>query len=375
MLQFPFIHTGIRQLDPENRLKVSQDMTRFNIRIIKLLNIIMIFLVPGFIIQTIFLPKIGVHDQLTPYYIIIFSILLLVNVTSYLILYKRRDEIKNKKLFIYFYLILQLTFTMGLTFLDLHYGQELSLYIINIMFLSSFTWFTQKEYLFFTSYSFLLLLLSYIILGITKDLPLINAMPGLAYYFVALIFYINIFNIRMENFITRITLENQYQMIATESTTDPLTGLSNRRHMKEDFEEELNRCQISNKPCSVLLIDIDHFKKVNDSYGHIRGDLVLKEFAQVLQETTDSNENIYRYGGEAFIILLPNIIIEDAYILAEHIRKSLFTHDFTKVRWAITTSIGIAQSTPETTVEDLISVAGRRLYFAKENGRDKVIYK
>jgi diguanylate cyclase len=174
------------------------------------------------------------------------------------------------------------------------------------------------------------------------------------------------------------TLKEELKGIKQAAKTDMLTGLLNRRGFDEAISEALQYSITHNKAFSIILTDIDHFKKVNDTHGHLIGDNVLKMLSRLLNEHIKGKDTAARFGGEEFILVLPDTPLKGAFILAEQIRKSLQTMRWTaknsgKSIGAITISLGVAQYKPEETVKSLIQRADNALYFAKENGRNKTV--
>jgi len=166
------------------------------------------------------------------------------------------------------------------------------------------------------------------------------------------------------------------EALKDQSIRDPLTGLYNRRFMQESLERELLRARRTNRPFTVMFIDIDHFKRFNDSYGHDAGDLVLQVFAKALTNFFRGGDIICRYGGEEFALVLPDSSLKDAERrgndLRAEIKKLSITHRNT-VLDPITFSVGLA-AFPEhgTTAEELFRVADKCLYDSKTQGRDRI---
>lgn len=157
---------------------------------------------------------------------------------------------------------------------------------------------------------------------------------------------------------------------------DDLTGLYNRRHLNEMLQQEFARCERYNIDCSCMMIDLDHFKSVNDMYGHGFGDMVIRTFAIRLSERLRGTDFIFRFGGEEFLILLPQTDISGAQQVAHdicrHNEKKEFT--FSAHRANVTASIGLSsfrEHQPKVH-NDLINMADKALYVAKENGRNRV---
>jgi diguanylate cyclase (GGDEF)-like protein len=160
------------------------------------------------------------------------------------------------------------------------------------------------------------------------------------------------------------------------NTRDALTGAYNRRFLDSVLGKEFKRHMRHNHPMSVLLFDIDHFKRVNDNYGHQCGDEILKLFSAVIQEQLRDIDFFARYGGEEFCCLLPETSPEDAFLVAERVRIAIedAVYKFQDLELKITSSIGIGSLTPESqNVDELIEIADKGLYQAKEQGRNTVI--
>jgi diguanylate cyclase (GGDEF)-like protein/PAS domain S-box-containing protein len=157
---------------------------------------------------------------------------------------------------------------------------------------------------------------------------------------------------------------------------DALTGLYNRRYLDETLDRELARARREHQPMAFLMLDLDHFKRVNDNFGHNEGDAVLQKLAALLLRYTRVGDIVCRYGGEEFLIVLPDVTAEIAFQIAERWRKS-FVGLFMPVEHAdakTTLSCGISEFPTEgQTKEELISTADKALYHAKQTGRNRVI--
>lgn len=171
-------------------------------------------------------------------------------------------------------------------------------------------------------------------------------------------------------------LEISRRALAEQATTDPLTRLKNRRAFFQEGRHGLALSQRSNTHLSVMLLDIDHFKQVNDTYGHQAGDKVLIAIGNLLGRMSRSVDTVARMGGEEFAIILPDTNREGATILGERIRAAVENAPFhaSGEPVALTISIGIATSGPDPadTVDALLKIADRRLYAAKNQGRNQV---
>ncbi len=158
------------------------------------------------------------------------------------------------------------------------------------------------------------------------------------------------------------------------SRIDELTGLSNRRDMFERLRYELHRFERSGKVFSVLIADIDHFKSINDNYGHECGDEFLKMLALVLQKNTQKRDVVARWGGEEFLIFLPETTGVNAEKTAERLRRAIeeLTMTYNGEKITTTTSIGLAEYTTGQSLNELINTADKFLYLAKREGRNRV---
>ena len=154
------------------------------------------------------------------------------------------------------------------------------------------------------------------------------------------------------------------------SITDKLTQLYNRHKLDEILENEYDRAQRGNYEFSVVLVDIDYFKSVNDTYGHNVGDIVLRDIAQQLQKRIRKSDMVGRWGGEEFIVICVNTSIGQAVVVAEQLRANIEAYTFEQAG-KVTASFGVAQYDSET-IKDLFHRADKALYRAKQNGRNCV---
>lgn len=167
--------------------------------------------------------------------------------------------------------------------------------------------------------------------------------------------------------------------LRTEVVTDPLTGLFNVRHFREALEMELERTERTLISTAVMMIDLDHFKQINDTHGHEAGNLVLKQTARLIRDTTRRLDIQCRYGGEEFVVILPTTELMLAAHVAERLRESIastpvFLDEDTVI--GVTASIGLALHSAEqpTTASRLVEAADEQLYRAKSEGRNRVCY-
>jgi diguanylate cyclase (GGDEF)-like protein len=159
---------------------------------------------------------------------------------------------------------------------------------------------------------------------------------------------------------------------------DSLTECYNKRETEEFIKKFLyNYLRYKNDFFTIMMLDIDYFKKVNDTYGHLAGDFVLKEIAKIIKDSIRKSDICGRFGGEEFVIVLPNTKLSGAMKLAERIRETIQNHtfDFNGKKINVTVSIGITSVGVNDSYESLISRADEALYEAKEKGRNRIEYR
>jgi diguanylate cyclase (GGDEF)-like protein len=155
------------------------------------------------------------------------------------------------------------------------------------------------------------------------------------------------------------------------ATKDPLTGAFNRRSFDEQAEAFVAACHETGAPMALVAVDVDHFKRINDSFGHAVGDAVLKEFAQRVLREIKRRDGLYRLGGEEFALLLPHTGMAEAAAFAEVLRRSLERNPFSGAGH-LSASFGVAELLPGDTVQSLMQRADEALYAAKAKGRNRV---
>ncbi|MCX8043573.1 MAG: diguanylate cyclase [Desulfobacterota bacterium] len=162
------------------------------------------------------------------------------------------------------------------------------------------------------------------------------------------------------------------------SNSDELTALANYRYFNEMLQKEVERAIRYGRPLSLMMIDIDNFKTCNDTYGHLAGDMVLKQIAELIKKTTRDSDLVARYGGEEFTVILPETTEDEARVVAERIRdvvsKTKFTTDTNKAIGPITVTIGLSTlPLKAATKRDLVRTADFALYQGKSAGKNRVV--
>ena len=179
--------------------------------------------------------------------------------------------------------------------------------------------------------------------------------------------------LRLERFarLVGLTISNTaaWDRLARQASTDPLTGLPNRRAFNERLSAEIARAKRHDRNLSIVLLDLDHFKRINDEHGHQAGDRALVRFAQLLQAHTRGGEVSARIGGEEFAWLLPETDQAGAYTAADRVRLALENEPFADLG-TLTVSAGVRSAGPSDDADALINDADQALYWAKNSGRN-----
>jgi diguanylate cyclase (GGDEF)-like protein len=174
---------------------------------------------------------------------------------------------------------------------------------------------------------------------------------------------------------THIQLQETLSKLKEAASTDELTGLLNRRELNSRMEYELTKAQRNKANLSLLMLDLDHFKKVNDTHGHHCGDLVLKYVADCLKQHFRSTDSIARWGGEEFLILMPDTNLDEAEQVSSRalnaLEKGMFHYNAHQIK--ITASGGLCEMNYETDPELALHIADERLYTAKTKGRNQIV--
>jgi diguanylate cyclase len=172
-------------------------------------------------------------------------------------------------------------------------------------------------------------------------------------------------------------LKQHLEQTRRAALTDPMTGIANRKHFESQLDSDTRAAAEAGEPLSLLLIDVDHFKRFNDTHGHLIGDEVLKVVARTLKTNLKGRDTAARYGGEEFAVILPQTALAQAAIVGEHVRRGLATHSLTNRKTGqnfgtITVSVGVSSYRVGEPLAELVERADQALYSAKRLGRNRV---
>lgn len=178
----------------------------------------------------------------------------------------------------------------------------------------------------------------------------------------------------MDLFIYPLRNALQYQQALNSALTDPLTGAGNRMSLNQNLVREIDLSRRHNQDLCIMMIDIDNFKNINDNYGHATGDRVLNAVAQDIQHTIRCSDALFRFGGEEFVVMLPQTCIDSTQIIAERIRAVISANvsiqDYDR---RVTVCIGAANYEKDMNMDELLNKADQAMYIAKRSGKNRVI--
>jgi diguanylate cyclase (GGDEF)-like protein len=208
------------------------------------------------------------------------------------------------------------------------------------------------------------------------NLLLLVIISALVYHYIGTTYTIRFFatltlTIILANIILGIVID-LHRRLLDQATVDPLTGAFNRRHMERCLGDAIERQRRSAAPASLLLIDIDHFKRINDQLGHAKGDSVLKSIVSLIRKRARKLDLLFRIGGEEFMLLLPDTREPEAAMMAEQLRAAIAEATLLE-GWRVTASIGVSELHAGESIDAWMRQADEAMYAAKTAGRDRVI--
>jgi diguanylate cyclase (GGDEF)-like protein len=180
---------------------------------------------------------------------------------------------------------------------------------------------------------------------------------------------------RVRDVFDLLTYRERYEELMARSGRDALTGALDRGRLEREGRNRVAAAALSGRPLSLLILDIDHFKSFNDRFGHTAGDVVLLRIARIVMRTVGVEDAVFRFGGEEFVVIVPDLSRAAAHTLGERIRRDVASHmDADACTPLVTVSIGLATCAEDASDYDgLFECADRRLYLAKSAGRNRVV--
>jgi len=375
----------IKGLTQDEQTKFISSNLKDNIHRLKVVMQILLFF-EIIILSLILIPKLRVvTEEMKQLYIILYIIVICFTLLFIGVLYimgrlHNEKTITSFRIIILTSLMLLLFWGVSMRLLGNDNFLQPNIYILILLFVSAIPFFNYWEILAVTLPSQFFLTI-FILINQTQGKQEIMQILLDTWGFVLLAIVIAslLYTDRVQYFKKDLQLIKQNNILKLHSEIDALTDVYNRRKLDETIEIEWRRSSRTKKPVSFLLIDLDHFKKYNDSQGHIEGDLCLRKSAAIMKNTLKrSSDMIFRYGGEEFGIILPFTDINAAELIAEKLRKNIETagimHPQTETGF-LTISVGLTSSigTKENNCQSMYIEADKALYAAKRSGRNKII--
>lgn len=325
-----------------------------------------------YVLQQVYLPGDHPFPWIGTAYIILFSALAAGSALFFLVYHwlHERVPLRFESIIVYGYAFFMVLVTTFLTNIDLIYNREYTGMFVGLITVCVILSAPAMLYTALASVSLILFSMGHFILFPGQGLD--SFLPGLVNAAVSAAIGAIIQGGRTHNEVLKLHLQDLNRELREYSFRDPLTGARNRRFLMEYLEQQrLFELRHAMGLC-IIILDIDHFKRVNDTLGHPVGDVVLKDLANVGQGCLRDSDMLARYGGEEFIAVLPKTNLQDAMMVAERLRAGVEFHTFAGVPWTVTASFGVAEMRKDESIESLISRADIALYWSKKEGRNRV---
>lgn len=328
----------------------------------------------SFLLQHSFYPIVDPNSFLYSVYIGVYSILISITVAfSFLVHFLNRKHIRIHFIYLFYFNVFIIS-TLTLNILNFYTSEDLSLFAFVVM---SIPLILRTKFLnYILIYLCILVTFTYTLIffhiGKTDALRITQI---LLYTFVGFLTTVTIEYARRKTFHLEEELRKKNNLLESISVKDPLTGVFNRRYMMDLLVHHILLSRKTNQPFSQGIVDIDHFKKINDTLGHLTGDDVLKEIATIIKSTVRESDLVFRFGGEEFIILFPETDLENANTVMQRIRVVIESHNFSGVPWKVTTSGGFTVLSDTDSPDSILQRSDELLYKAKEEGRNRIYSK
>lgn len=356
--------------------ELNREQNRYNG---KLLNIVSIVASVAFTILLLW--SILVQGDQEPiikpaYYIVAYAFIIIISL-SYIVVSRfqwadmaMQDKIVHLKNYIY---LLVLAVSMSfITWMDLHYQWDLTAFLVTLFIISTSIWLSSIQYAVLSNSMMLVVILGMFAVNAEVHATPYNVLKLLILLMVGWFLMLTANSIKITNFLAKEDLKAKNKEIEYLSYNDPLTGLKNRRYLEISFETIQSISERQKNPYSLILLDIDHFKQINEQFGRQMGDKVLVGAASEMISLARKSDEIFRFGGKQFLILLMDTDKEGSLILANRLRQSVEENLSTGLNQPVTVSMGIADSYEGKDLEKLISLTDERLTKAIKAGRNSV---
>jgi len=325
----------------------------------------------SFLIQHLFFPSVDPNFFLYKVYIVVYASLILITILFSFMFYFLSIKHIRIHFFYLFYFCIFVVSTLSLNLLNLYTTQDLSLFAFVVM---------SIPLILRTKLIFYIVLYIFIIVAFTTCLTMLHLDKTdglkitqiLLYSFVGFMTTLTVEYARRKTFHLEEELRKKNTILETISVKDPLTGVFNRRYMMDLLVHHILLSRKNSHPLSQGIVDIDYFKKINDTLGHLTGDDVLREIANIIKTTVRESDLVFRFGGEEFIILFPETNLENANIVMQRIKSVIESHTFSGVPWTVTASGGFTELSDTDSPDTLLQRSDELLYKAKQDGRNRI---
>jgi len=357
----------ITVLPPELREEFRIEKLEENYTILKILPFVVMVSSALYLLQYYFFPGVESLSQFKTNYIFLFLFAFIVSLVFRLLLpitmKIKSFEIKENLNMLYLGMIF--IFCVNLTAFDLQISTDFSAYAVGLLSLAFLLRTTWWKYLKLAAVGFIVFSIIYYQIG-KHILPVNETLP--IFVFTLLSVYI-----KYSREQTKVQLFLLKHELKESAVKDPLTSLYNRRYMLEFLTKQFAFFARYKTEISILILDIDFFKSINDKLGHGVGDSVLEDFAGIILNEIRDTDIACRYGGEEFVLILSDTGKENAHLIAERIRTKIEKNNFGPVSWTITASIGVSVIEDGDDQQSIMERADSNLYKAKNSGRNKVV--
>ena len=323
--------------------------------------------------QHVFAPPSDLSPLLRSRYISFFAIMATISLAflpAALFTARLSASISRTAIGAYFFLLL--TWCMFLSFLDLRTNQGWDALIIGIVVYAVVYRSSLRNFLFVLAW-ILAAGSSILLIFYRGDPEPSRFLQFYLYCFVGVLFAMQTESARVEMAILKAGLRDSNEELRTLAILDPLTKLYNRRYLNEYLSHQIPLARRLGQSISFLSMDLDHFKGINDRFGHPEGDRVIVKTSDLIRSSVRDYDLLFRYGGEEFLVVLVNTELTDALIIAERIRENVEKGDFGLADRNVTLSIGLSAFPADGDLQGVLSAADNRLYAAKDAGRNRCV--
>jgi diguanylate cyclase (GGDEF)-like protein len=327
-----------------------------------------------FIFRNLYRSEAGLNDEFSNMYLYtwVFLVVNSILLRIALPLAKRSKNIKLTDLVMFLFACAMCAVSANITALDSRIDSDFTAYAFTILGTATAFRAISEKYLAIMLFTLIYFCFTYFI-WLGNDFRVSFLVPILAISTISFFIAVSLENNRKKMVHLSIELEQTNQKLKEESIRDPLTKLYNRRYLTDFLQREIKEFHRSREPFCVAVCDLDHFKRVNDTLGHLTGDKTLIQFAQLLVETSRATDILIRFGGEEFVIVMPRTTAKAAQVVVDRIKTNIEHTKFEELPWSLSASFGLTEIRHNDTDNLLLARADDLLYQAKQAGRNRVV--